>query len=56
MLAAHKMFKMMLEEMRLKNCRSQANNMIEFVIKERLKRVINTVGIPEGNTPGILEK
>lgn len=30
--------------------------MIEYVIKERLEHVINTVRVPEGNTPRIPEK
>lgn len=55
MLALHKMFKMMMVKMRLKNCRSQDNNTLEFVIKEELKHVIDNIGIQEGRT-GNLEK
>ena len=30
--------------------------MIKFVIKEELQRVIDIMGIQEGNTSGVLEK
>lgn len=47
---------MMLEEMRLKKCKSQDNNMIEFVIQKGLKHVIVVIGIQEGKAPKCLEK
>lgn len=33
MLGVHKMFKLVLEEMRLKKCKSHDNDLIEFAIK-----------------------
>ena len=47
---------MMLEEMKLKKCNSQDNNMIECGIPKELKHVIDAIRIQEEKPPAILEK